>query len=132
MQTLLSDDVRPLILSEQSFANIAKATPEQLQSLPGFGQVKVKRIKDAFEKPFRPNVTSSVASASEVSAQPSSGSKGKEKADSVPARSSPVWDIELDLDSPTAESGPLPESSAPASAKKRPPSREWDIELDLD
>ncbi|KLO08867.1 hypothetical protein SCHPADRAFT_981229 [Schizopora paradoxa] len=49
----------------KSFAGIAKASPEQLRSLPGFGQVKVRRIKDAFEKPFRNNATSApVAKAS--------------------------------------------------------------------
>lgn len=42
----------------QSFAKIAHASPEQLRRLPGFGQVKVRRIVDAFEKPFRNKATS--------------------------------------------------------------------------
>lgn len=38
----------------QSFAGIAKATPEQLRLLPGLGPTKVRRITEAVEKPFRP------------------------------------------------------------------------------
>jgi DNA excision repair protein ERCC-1 len=47
------------LLCLQSFADIAQAPTERLQALPGFGQVKVKRVKEAFEKPFRNNATSS-------------------------------------------------------------------------
>ncbi|KAK0461170.1 restriction endonuclease type II-like protein [Desarmillaria tabescens] len=87
----------------------------QLQNLPGFGQVKARNIKNAFEKPFRNNATTSLAVLStmkeqESDAQPTtnnSSSKGKEKAaipTSPPVRPprspSPVWDIELDLTPP--------------------------------
>jgi len=51
-------DVETLHSSIGSFADVAKASTERLQTLPGFGQVKVKRVKDAFEKPFRHNATS--------------------------------------------------------------------------
>ncbi|RDB24984.1 DNA excision repair protein ERCC-1 [Hypsizygus marmoreus] len=50
-------DVETLRTSFGSFANIAKATPDQLRNLPGFGQVKVKNIKNAFDKPVRNNAT---------------------------------------------------------------------------
>jgi len=52
-------DVETLHSSVGSFADVAKASTERLQTLPGFGQVKVKRVKDAFEKPFRNHATSS-------------------------------------------------------------------------
>ncbi|KAF9475779.1 DNA repair protein rad10 [Pholiota conissans] len=51
-------DVETLRTSFGSFANISRATSDQLQNLPGFGQVKVKNIKNAFEKPFRNQGTS--------------------------------------------------------------------------
>lgn len=65
---------------EQSIANIARTSPDQLSNLPGFGQVKVKNIKNAFEKPFRNHATNTL----EPSYKP-------------PREPSPVWDIELDL-----------------------------------
>jgi len=52
-------DVETLQSSIGSFADVARAPSERLQMLPGFGQVKVKRMKDAFEKPFRNNTTNS-------------------------------------------------------------------------
>ncbi|OCB88776.1 DNA repair protein rad10 [Sanghuangporus baumii] len=48
------------ILTLQSFARIARANPEELRRLPGFGQVKVRRIIDAFDKPFRNKATSAL------------------------------------------------------------------------
>lgn len=130
----------------QSFAEIAKATPEQLQQLPGFGQVKVRRVKEAFERPFRHNVTSSLSQATALSLRASQQSKGKEKAawpssaadyTSVQDRSepgprrrplSPVWDIELDSNADLdPEIGPPPSRQLAARAE----SPVWDIELDL-
>ncbi|KAG0707314.1 restriction endonuclease type II-like protein [Suillus ampliporus] len=144
-------------ITRQSFADIARAPSDRLQTLPGCGPVKVRRIKDAFDKPFRNRATNAVFSVGsqvtrgagdevvtasngeefpEVAGPAASGSKalsnsvpaqsgvkGKEKGKELaPQRSqSPVWDIELDLDSPpTASSGP-----------PREPSSVWDIELDL-
>lgn len=54
-------DVESLRTSFGSFAKIAHSSPEQLRRLPGFGQVKVRRIVDAFEKPFRNKATSAPA-----------------------------------------------------------------------
>lgn len=145
----------------QSFAGISKASTDQLQNLPGFGQVKVKNIKNAFEKPFRNNATTSLAvlasqaktdasnSQSTTTAPPAnrppatsnSKSKGKERAVDLPPAAtssrpirepSPVWDIELDNSSPTSETGPLPETyTAPSAPPVRAESPVWDIELDL-
>lgn len=122
----------------QSFANVSKATANQLQNLPGFGQVKVKNIKNAFEKPFRNNATSSLATAALASQPPtadgiSDKAKGKRKEISTdtpastnpgrPARDpSPVWDIELDLDET--------EERMQSSNHNSPPPV-FDIELDL-
>ncbi|KAL4065681.1 restriction endonuclease type II-like protein [Scleroderma yunnanense] len=65
-------DVETLRTSLGSFADIAKASSDRLQNLPGFGQVKVKRVKEAFEKPFRNAVTNATFSlGSQVTAVPS-------------------------------------------------------------
>ncbi|KAK0485895.1 restriction endonuclease type II-like protein [Armillaria novae-zelandiae] len=137
-------DVETLRASFGSFAHIAKAETTQLQNLPGFGQVKTKNIKNAFEKPFRNNATTSLAVLStmmeqESDVQPtaaaSSSSKGKEKAAmpaSPPVRPprspSPVWDIELDLTPP-----PEPEARSPRQAQTEPESdaaQNWIVDLD--
>lgn len=126
----------------KSFANIAKATPDQLRNLPGFGQVKVKNIKNTFDKPMRNNATRTLPTATQESsdfvfhddeppttmaALVSKSTKGKEKAlpsttTRPPRESSPIWDIELDLDEPSsvAAKDPPPRTAAP-----------FDIELDL-
>jgi DNA excision repair protein ERCC-1 len=95
---------------------MAKATTEQLQNLPGFGQVKVKRMKDAFERPFRNNATTSLVFPAFEGPVHSASSKGKGKEVALRAPS-PVWDIELDSDPATNEAA-LPDST-------------WEIELDL-
>ncbi|KAH9896817.1 restriction endonuclease type II-like protein [Cubamyces lactineus] len=152
-------DVETLRTSFGSFAAIAKASSEQLQNLPGFGQVKAKRIQDAFNKPFRNNSTSAPPvstqlqlRASQQSATAAEDSTNEDSAQSaqltapsaprpppaprprVPREPSPLWDIELDLnDSPeqTPETGPPPVGGALVTSRKRPPSPVWDIELDL-
>ncbi|KAH9930388.1 DNA repair protein rad10 [Amylocystis lapponica] len=149
-------DVETLRTSLGSFADIARATSDQLQNLPGFGQVKAKRLQDAFEKPFRNNSTSTLPSQftqRPVSAHPDKGKGKAPETRALPAPAaaaddstawirapkppSPVWDIELDLNhdspSPTPETGPPPHRSPSPSGQrnKRPPSPVWDIELDL-
>ncbi|PSR81149.1 hypothetical protein PHLCEN_2v6484 [Hermanssonia centrifuga] len=144
-------DVEILRTSFGSFANIARSTSEQLLQLPGFGQVKARRIRDAFEKPFRNNATSALSFQQPISAQgkgqSTNGATSTRREaemeslacihESPPSRTtrdpSPMWDIELDLNS----SPPLEEPAArqftpgPSNPKKRPPSPVWDIELDL-
>ncbi|KAJ7045605.1 restriction endonuclease type II-like protein [Mycena alexandri] len=115
-------DVETLRTSFGSFANISRATSDQLQNLPGFGQVKVRNIKNAFEKPIRNNATNTL----DMFTSKAKG-KGKAKeAEQPPSNSSrpqrepsPIWDIERDL-TPPSENAP--------DALHSPP---WDIELDL-
>ncbi|KAI0699570.1 restriction endonuclease type II-like protein, partial [Cytidiella melzeri] len=118
-------DVEILRTSIGSFADIAKATSEQLLQLPGFGQVKVKRLKDAFDKPFRNSSTSTIPFQSQRIPQQApdnepapaiSGNdkgKGKEK----------VADFCADVDVPTASSS--------QHRPREPTNPTWDIELDL-
>ena len=81
----------------------------------------MRRIKDAFEKPFRNNATSALAFERPTL-------KGKERAseDNVVSEGA-EWDIELDLNE-SPEPAPQPE---PTARRKRSPSPVWDIELDL-
>ncbi|KAF9501560.1 DNA repair protein rad10 [Pleurotus eryngii] len=129
-------DVETLKSSFGSFANIAKASNDQLQNLPGFGQVKVKNIKNAFDKPFRNRATSTLplpsmqrsALASGAPTLVASDPKGKGK---QPARSpSLAWNIEdIDLDSPPGDPLiPPPPTSSKATGVD---ASTWDIELDL-
>ncbi|KAG5648503.1 hypothetical protein DXG03_003114 [Asterophora parasitica] len=140
-------DVETLRTSFGSFANIAKATSEQLRNLPGFGQVKVKNVKNTFEKPVRNSATRTLpvaVSASQSQAQSAASpteaptkspvppvvkrasDKGQDKeippsSTRPPREPSPVWDIELDLNSDEDETGPPPEY----------PPVPFDIDLDL-
>ncbi|CAK5281747.1 unnamed protein product [Mycena citricolor] len=104
-------DVESLRTAFGSFANISRATSDQLMNLPGFGQVKVRNIKSAFEKPIRNNATNTLE---HLSAHSTSG-----KAKTTARREeSPEWDIEQDV---TAEE--IREQSSR--------SQQWNIELDL-
>jgi DNA excision repair protein ERCC-1 len=113
-----------------------------LRNLPGFGQVKVKNLKNAFDKPMRNNATRTLPNVAPqtpelafyggevlttTSVPASVSTKGKEKeippaAMRPPREPSPVWDIELDLDEPSSatEKGSPPRTTAT-----------FDIELDL-
>ncbi|KAH7888765.1 restriction endonuclease type II-like protein [Phlebopus sp. FC_14] len=145
-------DVETLRTSLGSFTDIAKASPDQLQNLPGFGQVKVRRIKDAFEKPFRNNATSATFSLGSQVAIPqattSEVDEGAQLADlkgkgkeiptraSTPARSaSPAWDIELNLNTRSLTPTNIPNTAKFITTDPERRSRErspvWDIELDL-
>ncbi|KAH8080281.1 DNA repair protein rad10 [Cristinia sonorae] len=121
-------DVETLRTSLGSVAAIARASSDRLQNLPGFGQVKVKRIKDAFEKPFRNNTTSALPFESQQRArqQPSQPSPSLDSGPSSFSRRAPPLnpnrrttigdddDDDLYLPHP-------PRAQSPA----------WDIELDL-
>ena len=98
MFVMLNAFEQPLADLYQSFANVSKVTTDQLQSLPGFGQVKVKNIKNAFEKPFRNQTT---APLSTLPTRQSGESRAEAIHHGQPTRpvsreSSPIWDIELD------------------------------------
>ncbi|KAI0746698.1 restriction endonuclease type II-like protein [Daedaleopsis nitida] len=128
-------DVETLRTSFGSFAAISRTSSEQLQNLPGFGQVKAKRIQDAFNKPFRNNSTSAlpVSSQLQLRAEPSSQGgrgKGKEPAhdevDDEPEGSS--TSLQPEFRAPTPPRPP----PAPRARVTRDPSPAWDIELDLE
>ncbi|KZT28939.1 DNA repair protein rad10 [Neolentinus lepideus HHB14362 ss-1] len=131
-------DVETLRTSIGSFADIARTPSAQLQTLPGFGQVKVRRMKDAFDKPFRNSATSIVPY---TTSQPRP-SKGKEKDKTGEREPSVLWGDDIDVSEFTT---PAPEPISASKAgnaqprqvsegevpRKRPPSPVWDIELDL-
>ncbi|KAF8630619.1 hypothetical protein AX15_002773 [Amanita polypyramis BW_CC] len=84
-------DVETLRTSFGSFSNIVRATRQQLQNLPGFGPVKVKNIKNAFEKPIRNKTTVSLGLTSEPGTSAPQAYIGQSQREtSLP------WDIELE------------------------------------
>jgi len=90
-------DVETLRTSFGSFANIARASTEHLQNLPGFGPVKVKNIKNAFEKPVQTKAMDVLGETNEP--------QNPQTPNYEPGREiSPVWDIELD-DNPLPATG---------------------------
>lgn len=111
----------------QSFASIAKADTEQLRDLPGFGPVKVRRVIDAFNKPFRNNATSSLKnsqrrpapSQNQFTSLSQLASKALEEAGSSKGRKS--------VNETSGSMLPPPLPQAP-SREESPP---WDIESDL-
>jgi DNA excision repair protein ERCC-1 len=94
---------------------MAKATPDELSNCPGIGGIKVRRLNEAFNEPFRkPRVSGST--------------KGKEKAPSshfkIPATTTKTSNVVVSS----------PKTMAPSSGPSRPrrsPSPPWDIDLDL-
>ncbi|TEB38239.1 DNA repair protein rad10 [Coprinellus micaceus] len=135
-------DVETLRSSFGSFAKISQASTDQLQNLPGFGQVKVKNVKSAFEKPFRNNatatLTSSQARASSMS-QPPSSTVPSPRTSNASASGSSTGKATASTPVPSTGStrtGTAGEDSAfepPRPGRPpRPPSPEWDIEKDLD
>jgi len=105
---------------------MTRATPDQLQNLPGFGQVKVKNIKNAFQKSFRNQATSSIA-ISHSQEQARSATAQSNSTSSRPARpASPEWDIEYD-------DIPLPDQDQDVEVIEERPakSRAFDVDLDL-
>lgn len=73
-----------------------------MQLLPGLGRVKVRRIRDAFEKPFQYTASTQTILATQDSMKISNEKSDHDidNAKSVNSKhrpESPVWDIELDL-----------------------------------
>ena len=128
------------MFSLQSFAAIAKASSEQLQNLPGFGQVKAKRIQDAFNKPFRNNSTSALPVSTQLQLRASQQSttsqgvdKGKQREGEPLRQATSSGSTDEDGLQPvqfTVPSAPRP-PPAPRPRVPREPSPAWDIELDL-
>lgn len=142
-------DVATLRTSLGTFADIAKASSDRLQNLPGFGQVKVKRIKEAFEKPFHNKTANATLSLSnQVNVPPSTNTasvaptrslpkeKNKEVLSVTPRRTrSPVQDAELGSSisspPPLSDMPDFTRETKPQRGRSRPASPVWDIELDL-
>lgn len=129
-----------IVGSSKDFATMSRATFEELQLCPGFGKVKARRVKDAFERPFFPGRNATLDAVGK--------GKGKEKAQDVdnemskqmdvqgvsnqseetgePRQYSPDWNIDLDLNPSDDEEEPLqppaesPSPQPPSSKKRRP------------
>ena len=138
----------------QSFAKIGQASPDRLRSLPGFGPVKVRRLVDAFDKPFRNKATSAVSAIPEqmVSSQEKHADTAgilpanvtipsSEAARSPPAE--PTAPRSVHSFGSAADMPPMPLSMAPSTQHRSSPavvpplraarqaSPAWDIENDL-
>jgi DNA excision repair protein ERCC-1 len=120
----------------QSLADIAASSSDKMQLLPGLGRVKVRRIKDAFERQFYPrSVTTEVADKASGTSDHPQATRENSRRDP-----SPVWDMELDLTPFDIQSANDPNEEARISIRSQKstiklPTREptpiWDIELDL-
>lgn len=124
----------------QSFNKIAHASPEQLRRLPGFGQVKVRRVVDAFEKPFRNKATSAISTShapAGVRDQDEQELLALQRQHEQPSNS--ARNASQDLLTQTrrvhefgsAADMPPPPPPAASRISARAPSPPWDIELDL-
>ncbi|KIO32251.1 hypothetical protein M407DRAFT_66861, partial [Tulasnella calospora MUT 4182] len=120
-------DVVTLRTTFGDFTSMSHASFEQLQQCPGFGKVKARRVKDAFEKPFFPGREANAPDSSTQSSR-----KGKEKAPGQGSELAPAVGRE-----PTASATIDPtttDTAAPSGARQYPQPRyspEWDIDLDL-
>ncbi len=130
----------------QSFAENAQSDVVQLTRLPGFGPKKVARLDRVFEQPFHmgtagdalPAATVSSASASApvtaatsvpaVAAQPSSSGGdhgnacGRMGVDAI-------WDIELDVNSPSPEPTPVRGDAPSRRVREEQESPPWDTSM---
>ncbi|KXN85386.1 Mating-type switching protein swi10 [Leucoagaricus sp. SymC.cos] len=145
-------DVETLRSTFGSFANMTKATSDQFRNLPGFGQVKVRNIENAFKKPFRndattkltdlprpePSQSGTLAATPETISQahqPTLDRSGKAQAQASssdpsqrPTREpSPTWDIELDLNDDE-----ILEALGPVSPARVKPAAPQPFDIDLD
>ncbi|EIW82934.1 hypothetical protein CONPUDRAFT_143024 [Coniophora puteana RWD-64-598 SS2] len=119
----------------QSFADIARTPSDQLLALPGFGQVKVRRIKDALERPFKNKATSATFTTTSQSLAVTERVSGEEGGASEPTRKGGTEQPPVSAaaaSSSSSKAGPSTASSAPRPRPPRSPSPVWDIELDLD
>ncbi|KAL1718871.1 DNA repair protein rad10 [Schizophyllum commune] len=116
-------DVETLRTSFGSFADIARASSDQLSNLPGFGQVKVKNIKNAFEKPIRNKATSALPFAPSQA----SSSAPSQVSSSAPSQVSSTQRSSLAGAGPSASSssaiaGPSSSAGEPSSSSIAGPS----------
>jgi DNA excision repair protein ERCC-1 len=117
-----------------------------MQLLPGLGPIKVRRIKDAFEKPFYPRSAAIINEGTTAAEQGPSirqsqlDNRVNQTISQSPKSSTRGLDLALDPPAVDAEEGELPEILVPVSRFElnedhqqlhRDPSPIWDIELDL-
>lgn len=105
----------------QSFSNLSRATTEQIVKCPGLGETKARRIKDAFEKPFR--------------LRPAQSHDEMDKSGNQPQQSNIQRPFEVPAPlNPRKRIQESPDEDPPPSKQARPlrtPSPAWSIELDL-
>jgi len=110
-----------------------------MQLLPGLGRIKVRRIKDAFEKPFYPHPVAMDKRIPNLEVQSLNKQPQAAHTPQIQPKSrepTPIWDIELDLNPSDAETEPTGNTGPPLApntsgdhGRRRSPT--WDIELDL-
>ncbi|KAG8979816.1 ssDNA endonuclease and repair protein rad10, partial [Tulasnella sp. 427] len=121
-------DVVTLRTTFGDFSTMSRASFEQLQQCPGFGKVKARRVKDAFEKPFFPG-----RKANALGGPTQSNRKGKEKAPGQGDGFSTATLERPDADDVDMEV-PVPDDALPSDKRTSPQPRyspDWDIDLDL-
>jgi len=102
-------DVETLKTNFGSLAEIATASSDKMQLLPGLGRVKVRRIKDAFEKPFYPRPVGTDKRGPSMEVQSLNKQPQAAHTPQIQPKSrepSPIWDIELDLNPSDVETEP--------------------------
>ncbi|KAG9098477.1 ssDNA endonuclease and repair protein rad10 [Ceratobasidium sp. 370] len=117
-------DVMTLRTNFGSFKNIAHATTEDLQLCPGFGPTKVRRLREAFNKPFH------------SSGQKPLGVPGQE---AQPGRLADTPDVLDPWSHENAPEAPEPQAipsaarriSTPPGPRARHPSPEWDLDIPM-
>ncbi|KAL5503803.1 RAD10 [Sanghuangporus vaninii] len=133
-------DVETLRTTFGSFARIARANPEELRRLPGFGQVKVRRIVDAFDKPFRNKATSALPAQTQAEMRLHNDTEMTDSTQEPPSSASiPSTQANASNGSAryihkfgSAADKPPPSTSTSTSTRTaRELSPVWDIELDL-
>jgi len=114
-------DVMTLRTNFGSFTNIVHATTEDLQLCPGFGPTKVRRLREAFNKPFH------------SSGQKPSNDKGAEQVlDKEPAKEPGLsgWPEVEQLDIQERDDSPIAPPAAPLPrTATRHSSPEWDVDI---
>ncbi|EJU04486.1 DNA repair protein rad10 [Dacryopinax primogenitus] len=107
-------DVTTLSSNIGSVAEIAEASEEALLTCPGFGEVKSRRVVEAFQRPFRNNLFGEARDRN-----PSGGGRAAQREETLSV---------VGEETPTEQEPP---SAQPRNTRQRAPSPEWD-DFDLD
>jgi DNA excision repair protein ERCC-1 len=115
----------------KSFAQIARASSDQLQTLPGFGQIKVRRLKDAFEKPFRQNVTNAVSTWSQQPGSRLDNAPSQVQQTTSSITAAPLATLTTQGEPRQPVAGLATSGAATSTVRRRAsPSPDWDMEFD--